>query len=178
MALALQSGKLVATVVDGLTKISCECCDPLIAEGGSIGDHPQDECIMGDPLQTFHRNPPYLLGANQSYLLRMRVSSEDSLNHQGAFYQATFSASPSIPINWTTTYSGAVGNPWTILGSNLRFDFEDSIDCGGTNENVQIGVADALLQTTSDTSLMLSFIGRVERVSYGYDIVQFFLYPQ
>ena len=176
--IALQGNSVVLNTIDGIQKVSCECCNPLLAIGESIGEGLG--CVMGAPLQVFYRNPPYTLNANRSYLLRMIVGTGDTQYHQNAFYEAHFSFSPSISLSWTTYYyTGTSTDPWTIsnAGQTLRFDFEDSTDCGGTNDNVQYGYADALLQPASTTSLMLSFTGNVERQASGFDAAGFYLFP-
>ena len=82
-------------------------------------------------------------------------------------------------IVWTTTFFGTNdGNPWLITrgGNSIRFSIEDSLNCGGSNENVQGGTAIATIQTDSQAvEFNLTFEGLAELQDSGFENIEFFL---
>ena len=68
--------------------------------------------------------------------------------------------------NWSTTFQGTLnGTPWVISNANktLRFDIEDSGNCGGVNNNIQKGTAVAYVTACNDQYLCISVTGMAER---------------
>lgn len=173
--IALQGGKVI--LKDG--KISCSCCVTpfgLLASatsaGGGLG------CAMGEAVQTFFINPPYTLVKSKQYKLRINFNSGDDLFHVGSYYQADYTLSPDMSITWTTTYGGTSGNPWTISngGKTIRYSLEDSENCGGSNNNVQTGSAEAIIfNAASNITMGFSFTGIAELEAVGFENIQFYL---
>ena len=79
---------------------------------------------------------------------------------------------PVVSVNWTTNQVG-VGAPfgWNILnsGSTIRFDVQDSANCGGPNGNVQRGDAVATLSAQARFNMTVSLTGLGERQDPGYE---------
>jgi len=62
-------------------------------------------------------------------------------------------------LSWATTYLGTLnGNPWSISNDNTRVKFtvERSADCGGVNNNQQLGSATATI-TVGATAISFDF---------------------
>lgn len=82
-------------------------------------------------------------------------------------------------LTWETTFLGTEhGNPWSISnsGRDVSFIIEDSLDCGGTNANVQEGTAVATISVGIYTIYMsFSFEGNVEQQDSGFENMSFFL---
>jgi hypothetical protein len=82
-------------------------------------------------------------------------------------------------INWATTYFGTLdGNPWAITtgGNSVRFNVEDSANCGGLNGQTQGGTATATIQTGDQAVLFsLAFSGIGELQDTGFENISFFL---
>ena len=173
--IALQSGKVI--LKNG--KVSCSCCVTpfgLLASATSAGG--DQGCAMGAAVQSFFINPPYTLVKNKQYKLRIEFNSGDELFHVGSYYQANYTLSPDMSITWTTTYGGTFGDPWTISngGKTIRYSLEDSENCGGSNNNVQTGTAEAIIiNTTSNITMGFSFTGIAELQDSGFENIQFYL---
>ena len=79
---------------------------------------------------------------------------------------------PVVSVNWTTNQVG-VGAPfgWNISnsGSTIRFDVQDSANCGGPNGNVQRGDAVATLSAQARFNMTVSLTGLGERQDPGYE---------
>jgi hypothetical protein len=162
--------------IDG--KVSCECCPTpfgLLATATSAGG--RQGCEMGPAVQNFIIQPPYRLRAGIAYKLRIVFSSGDGLYHVGSYYQANFTSSSTLELNWQTTHGGTSGNPWSISnsGKTIRFTLEDSENCGGSNENTQSGTAEASFTPTANLSLGFSFDGIAELQDSGYENIEFYL---
>lgn len=85
----------------------------------------------------------------RKYNFRVGFSTGDGLYHVNAFYQINISFEPTnLDLVWTTTYAGTAGDPWTITdnGRSLRFDVEDSENCGGSNSEIQSGIATTTIE--------------------------------
>jgi hypothetical protein len=82
-------------------------------------------------------------------------------------------------INWAVTYDGTLnGNPWTVSTSGrfVRFSIENSVECGGTNINIQSGTAVASISVGKYPIYMnLNFIGNVEQQNTGFENMSFYL---
>lgn len=152
----------------------CSVTDPLIAQGWSAGGNLG--CQMGPPIKTYYRNPPYILKKNRSYKLRIEVTSGDENYHQGAFYVVNYSFTPNLNLTWSLSQSGS-SNPWSTDndGRTISFTFEDSANCGGFNDNVQSGTAEAIIQPTENTSMILSFTGLAELEAVEFERIDFYL---
>lgn len=67
---------------------------------------------------------------------------------------------------------------WSVLlgGSRIRFEIEDSENCGGANYETQGGIATATITAgASDVSLGFSFSGVAEEESAGFENISFVL---
>ena len=79
---------------------------------------------------------------------------------------------PVTGLSWVTTVSNPCSSdPWTISDNNtiIRYDVEDSLNCGGTCDSVQAGTATATITVDNvDTYLYLDFegIGELEKTSF------------
>jgi len=83
------------------------------------------------------------------YTFRIEFTTGDELYHLNAFYQINLSFSPQqLNLTWSTVYSGVTNNPWIITnnGRSLRYNVEDSLNCGGSNENIQTGTATTTIE--------------------------------
>jgi len=82
-------------------------------------------------------------------------------------------------LSWVFSYGGTLsGNPWTFtsLATSVRFDIEDSSNCGGANSSVQYGTALASISTDSmDIYMDLDFTGLAEDHDEYYEKMSFFL---
>jgi hypothetical protein len=79
---------------------------------------------------------------------------------------------PVVSVNWTLSQSG-VGSPygWNISnsGNTIRFDVQDSANCGGPNGNVQRGTASAVLTAQARFNMLVSLTGLGERQDPGFE---------
>jgi hypothetical protein len=79
---------------------------------------------------------------------------------------------PAVSVNWTTSQVG-VGAPfgWNISnsGNTIRFDVQDSANCGGPNGNVQNGVATAVLSAQARFNMTVSLTGLGESQDPGFE---------
>jgi len=79
---------------------------------------------------------------------------------------------PAVLIDWTTSQSG-VGAPfgWNISngGNTIRFDVQDSFNCGGPNNNIQSGTAFAALSAQARFNMTVSLTGIGEREDPNYE---------
>lgn len=75
-------------------------------------------------------------------------------------------------INWETEQSGIIGSGgWQITnnGNTIRFNVEDSANCGGLNANIQSGTATAIINVTGKTKIMavsLSGLGELQAANF------------
>ena len=70
----------------------------------------------------------------------------------------------ALLLDWDTSQSGVIAGSggWSIPASDgtvIRFDLEDSVDCGGPNSNVQAGTATASIELEGDTLLSVDIEG-------------------
>jgi hypothetical protein len=65
-------------------------------------------------------------------------------------------------VTWSTTVGG--GGEWIITndGKTIRFAIEDSLNCGGSNPNIQSGTAAAEIITSETYALTLEIVGIAE----------------
>lgn len=81
-------------------------------------------------------------------------------------------AIPEITIGWTTTQSG-VSSPygWDVSddGKTIRFDIENSANCGGPNNNTQSGQALANFSTNANYNVYANLSGIGELQDSGYE---------
>jgi hypothetical protein len=171
--------KLTVMTANGMTKAAeCAFCGNfgLLATATSAGGN--QGCEMGEALQTYLIPPPYVLLAGKTYTLVIDFSSGDSLYHVGSYYEANYSSSKSFELNWQTSYEGTGGNPWTITnsGKTIRYTLEDSRNCGGSNDNIQTGIAVATITPTELICLDFSFSGIAELQDTGFENIYFYLY--
>lgn len=79
---------------------------------------------------------------------------------------------PAVSVSWTTSQSG-VASPYGWNTSNggrtIRFDVQDSADCGGPNGNIQSGIATATLGAPARFNMSVSLTGLAERQDSGYE---------
>lgn len=71
-----------------------------------------------------------------------------------------------------------VRNPWVITdsGRKVRFVVEDSLNCGGPNDNIQSGTATATIQVGDfDVIMSIDFEGVVEYQDTGFERISFIL---
>jgi hypothetical protein len=175
MTIKTQNGKVITK--DG--KVSCECCDvPFVLLASATSDGQNLLCETGPVIQTYFIEPPYTLIRNKQYKLRIIFSSGDEAQHVGSFYQANYTFVPDLTINWTTIFDGTFNNPWTISnnGKTIRFSLDDSKDCGGLNDKVQSGTAEAIIiNSTSSITMGFDFTGMAELQDGGFENIAFFL---
>lgn len=77
---------------------------------------------------------------------------------------------PACPEPWVWSFEAENGATWTQLEeSRVRIGFEDSLNCGGTNEAIQGGVATTCAIAPYDGCLAITATGNVETHSTGYD---------
>lgn len=79
---------------------------------------------------------------------------------------------PIVTVSWSTSQAG-VGAPygWNVSnnGNTIRFDVENSADCGGPNGNVQNGTALATLTAQARFNMNVSLTGLGETQDPGYE---------
>jgi hypothetical protein len=173
--IAIQNGNVI--LKNG--NVSCSCCATpfgLLASATSAGGN--QGCDMGPAVQTYFINPPYNLIQNKQYKLRINFNSGDGLFHKNSYYEANYTLSPDFTINWTTTYGGTSGDPWSITnnGKTIRYSLEDSENCGGSNPNTQTGTAEAIIiNATSNITMGFNFTGIAELEATGFENIQFYL---
>jgi len=160
-------------------KVSCSCCaTPFGLLASATSDGQGLGCAMGPAIQTYFINPPYTLVKNKQYRLRIDFNSGDGLFHVNSFYQADYTLNPDLIINWTTTFGGTFGNPWTISngGKTIRFSLDDSANCGGSNSQRQFGTATAIIiSPESNITMGFNFTGIAELQDSGFENIFFFL---
>jgi hypothetical protein len=67
------------------------------------------------------------------------------------------------------------GGTWTFTnkGEQVRFDFDDSLNCDGSNSNTQVGIASSSFEVgCGGTMIDLDVTGLVEGQSAGYDFLR------
>lgn len=69
---------------------------------------------------------------------------------------------------WITEEEG--GASWTIDAQAARIDFQDSLNCGGTNDNRQKGQATLHVATSIQRQVVLDLTGLVERQNEFFDL--------
>lgn len=62
------------------------------------------------------------------------------------------------------------GAEWSEVGDGLRLSFEDSLNCGGSNDSPQFGRAVIRLHLLDDHSLICNLSGRTERQNADFDV--------
>jgi hypothetical protein len=84
---------------------------------------------------------------------------------------------PVTGLSWVTTVSNPCSSdPWTISDDNtiIRYDVEDSLNCGGTCDSVQAGTATATITVDNvDTYLYLDFEGVGELENPAFEKITF-----
>lgn len=90
----------------------------------------------------------------------------------------TVTSSPNpFSIVWDTAYTGTLGgNPWVISDNNrtIRYNIEDSANCGGANPNTQTGIATATINTgNNNVTMSIDFAGIGEAESPAYELISF-----
>jgi hypothetical protein len=89
--------------------------------------------------------------------------------------------SKKVEVDWKVlTDSGqqdTLNFGWTTKdnGKSLRFDIEDSADCGGSNGMVQTGMATATVKVSEPCNVYVNVMGNVEQVASGYETLYVFL---
>ena len=90
--------------------------------------------------------------------------------------------SPVAPfnINWVTTVNNPCdANPWAISENNtsVRYNITDSLDCGGTCDDIQAGTATANITVGSekDVDMYLTFSGIGELEQSNFELISFSL---
>lgn len=82
-------------------------------------------------------------------------------------------------ISWNTSYSGTLnGDPWIISNNNkkIRYNVEDSQNCGGSNNNIQTGIAIATINTSSNSvNMNIDFDGLGEAQASEFELIRFYL---
>lgn len=86
-------------------------------------------------------------------------------------------SSNPFSITWVTGYAGTLaGDPWVISNNNrtIRFNIEDSGNCGGANPNTQSGLATAIINTGGyDVTMNIDFQGVGEAESGAFELIAF-----
>jgi hypothetical protein len=86
-------------------------------------------------------------------------------------------ALPVTGLSWTTTVSNPCNSaPWTISNNNstIRYDIEDSVNCGGSCANTQAGTATANITVgASDVDMDLDFEGIGEFQAANFEKISF-----
>ncbi len=79
---------------------------------------------------------------------------------------------PVVSINWSTSQTG-VSSPfgWNLSngGNTIRFDVQNSANCGGPNSNVQSGSATASLTAQARFNMTVSLTGLGETQDPGFE---------
>ena len=82
-------------------------------------------------------------------------------------------------ITWDTTQDGVAETDggWRIDndGRSVRFAIEDSVDCGGPNDEIQSGTAVATIVVPEDYLLTLNIEGMAEQVDSGFELMSVYL---
>ena len=62
-------------------------------------------------------------------------------------------------------------SPWSVdaTGTDLSFHFENSLNCGGQNDNIQTGTARGQISLTKSSKLGISWTGLVEHQSSSFE---------
>lgn len=84
----------------------------------------------------------------------------------------------SCALEWNTDVHSETTNPWAVSmgGNRIRFDIEDSENCGGYNSNTQTGTATATITVgASDMLLDMSISGIAEEQDTGYENLSIYL---
>jgi hypothetical protein len=180
--LPLRDGKALLSggAVNGLCCVVTPPVTPpdiniLMATATSAGGNLQ--CAMGPVVKTFENLPPYGLGAG-TYELRVDFTTGDHRWHQACYYAMDLTFDPPLAaITWGFVYAGTVGDPWSAsdAGKSLRYDVEDSVECGGTNEAIQTGTATATIVVSGATDMGFDFSGIAELEDTGYENISFYL---
>lgn len=144
----------------------------LIADGESL-DYDKG-CSMGSPAVQYF-NLPYTLEANVTYQLRFYVNSMDPLFHVGAYYAVDIYGATLAEFS---VLSNRGGGSWSPFARQVRFDFNDSSNCGGSGGTLQVGNAVALIPSaTSSRTLRIEVRGSVEHHDAGYDKIWVYISP-
>ena len=108
----------------------------------------------------------------------IKITAEGKVITKGGLPSCTCCGSCSI--TWdTSVYYGIMGsNPWVVTenGGRIRFNIEDSLNCGGSNDEIQGGTATATITVGGSAgSLGFSFSGLAEEQDTGYELIDFYL---
>ncbi len=87
----------------------------------------------------------------------------------------------NFDVEWITAQTGQLNpvtstHPWTVSSDNLtiRYDVEDSLNCGGSNDNVQTGTAEATITIGAvDVNMKLDFEGVGEMEHPDFEKITF-----
>jgi hypothetical protein len=108
----------------------------------------------------------------------IKITAEGKVITKGGLPSCTCCGSCNITWDTSVYYGQNNGNPWTVSngGSRLRFDLEDSENCGGSNNNTQSGTATATIAVVgSEVELDFSFSGIGELQLSGFENIFFYL---
>jgi hypothetical protein len=109
-----------------------------------------------------------------------------SIDYNYSWTECNTSSTPgTCDINWnTSSYDVIAGVPVTVdnrwvvsnNGQTIRINVEDSVECGGTNNYVQNGIATATIDVVGDDfNLDFNFSGIAEKELSGYESIIFTL---
>lgn len=110
-----------------------------------------------------------------------------SIDYNYSWTECNTSSTPgSCSISWSTvSYDLSansepveVFNRWAISneGRTIRFNIEDSLNCGGTNDSIQYGTATAIIDVVDDDfNLGINFTGMAEKYQSGFENIEFYL---
>jgi len=81
-------------------------------------------------------------------------------------------------VSWDLAFTNPCSaGPWVVSNENktIRYNIEDSTNCGGTCSSVQSGVATATITVPAAHTLRIDFDGMIERQNAGFDRISFVL---
>lgn len=84
----------------------------------------------------------------------------------------------SVDLDKDTLEQIPVDDRWVVSlnGSRIRYNIEDSVNCNGTNENIQTGVAVATIEVVGESVLLgFAFTGIAEEQETGFENISFYL---
>ena len=131
--------------------------------------------IVGDGLGSFSSSLTSLSPGTGHYV-RAFATNNFGTGYGSVIYFNTLSL-PVTGLSWTTTVSNPCNStPWTISAGNqtIRYDVEDSTNCGGSCSDTQSGTATATITVGSvGVYLGLDFEGIGERQDDQYEMITF-----
>jgi len=111
-----------------------------------------------------------------------------SIDYNYSWTECNTSSTPgTCSISWSTvSYDLSAGdevptevfNRWVVSneGRTLRFNVQDSLNCGGTNDSTQSGTATAIIDVIGDDfNLGINFSGMAETYETNYENITFYL---